>query len=168
MSKTNKLRKILENVTGASIITIDTETDVKLTGGKANPHQGRVTKQVFGSNVMVFSNTNTNAYENMVNRRLSNEGKSNFELSPRQWGERERGTPFVNHNGKTYLEVIFLKAGEVYYRLDGNDLPKDLVKGMPERSQEAEQGGLDHKVIIRTYAVESIISLTVDKKLHKL
>lgn len=170
MSKANDLRVIFSRLKGAEFISIDTETKVTLRGGKANPQQGRVTKLTMGSNVMVFSNKNSNGYANMVERRLVAEGKDpkSFELSPRKWGTREIGTPFVMHNGSMYLEVIFLRCGDVYYRLDGKEVPKSMIEGLPEKSDEAEQGGLEDKVIIRTYAVDSIVSLTVDKELYKL
>lgn len=160
------VREIMtDKVNGGTFIAINTETQVKLSGGRSNPLQGRVTKVVIGSNVMVFQNKHTNAYENMVNRRLVVEGKdpNSFQVGPRSWGQRETGTPFVTHNGNEYLEVIFLKCGDVHYRVDGVATPKDQIPGLPESSQEAHQGGLDQKVIIRTYAVESIIGITIDK-----
>jgi hypothetical protein len=160
------VREIMtDKVNGGTFISINTETQVKLAGGQKNPLQGRVTKVVMGSNVMVFQNKHSNAYENMVNRRLVVEGKdpNSFTVGPRSWGQRETGTPFVHHNGNEYLEVIFLKCGDVHYRVDGIVTPKSQIPGLPESTSEAHQGGLDQKVIIRTYAVESIIGITVDK-----
>jgi hypothetical protein len=163
------VREIMtDKVNGCTFLGLDTETVVTLTGGKKNPQQGRVTKVTIRSNVMVFSNKNSNAYDNMVKRRLIQEGKDpdGFVLSPRKWGVRESGTPFVTHNGNEYLEVIFLKAGESHYRLDGKVIPREQIQGLPERKEEGEQGGLDNKVIIRTFAVESILAITVDKTTH--
>ena len=160
------VREIMtDKVNGATFIALNTETVVTLKGGKSNPLQGRVTKVTMGSNVMVFQNKNINAYDAMVKRRLEQEGKDpqSFELSPRSWGVREHGTPFVTHKGNEYLEVIFLSCGDVHYRVDGVVTPKDQIVGLPESTQEARQGGLDNKVIIRTYAVESIIGIKVDK-----
>jgi hypothetical protein len=153
-----------ENVNGATFITIDTETDVKLTGGKKNPHQGRVTKRTTGSNVMVFQNKNSNGYENMVKRRLEKEGKNpgTFELKPRAWGKRMSGLPFVEHKGSYYLEVIFLGKGSTEYLLDGNVTNKAAIQGLPGTKEEARQGGLDDKVIIRTYKVDSIKAITIN------
>lgn len=165
----NSVRDIMtDKVNGATFIALDTETQVTLRGGKSNPLQGRVTKVTIRSNVMVFQNKNSNAYENMVKRRLQQEGKDpeSFQLSPRKWGVREHGTPFVTHNGNEYLEVIFLKAGDTHYRVDGVVTPKEQIEGLPESKNEAEQGGLDNKVIIRTFAVESILAITVDKTTH--
>ena len=156
------IREIFGNVNGGTFISIDTLTEVKLTGGKSNPFQGRVTKRVTGSNVMVFQNKTTNAYENMVNRRLIQEGKdpSSFELGPRAWGVRETGTPFVNHNGKSYLEVIFISAGDVELLVDGKPY-NGPIPGLAEKV-EGRQGGLDNKVIIRTYDVNNIQAVTID------
>ena len=159
------LEQLLKNVNGNTIVSICTETTVKLSGGKSNPYQGRIKKVVLGSNVMVFSNEKTNGYEAMVRRRLAAEGKNpdSFELSERAWGVREIGAPFVHHKGKTYLEVIFLSAGEVEFYLDGKKMTRAEVArlGMLEQ-EEGRQGGLENKVIIRTYAVENIRSITVD------
>lgn len=156
------LSDALQHVSGASFIGIDTKTAPSLTGGKKNPMQGRVTKITRGASVMVFQNKHTNAYENMVNRRLAAEGISpDFEVGPRTWGERIPNTPFVVHKGNHYLEVIFLKPGKSEYYLDGAPIDKSHIIGLPDKP-EGEQGGLENKVIIRTFAVDSIVALRVD------
>lgn len=156
---------ISADINGASFISIDTETVVRLTGGKSNPHLNRVTKRTYGSNVMVFQNKRTNGYENMVHRRLEQEGKdpTSFQLSERQWGTRLPDCPFVTHKDELYLEVIFLRPPthtELY--LDTNRIEKKDVIGYPDR-EEGEQGGLDNNVIIRTYNVKNIRGMTVNK-----
>lgn len=157
-----------EHVNGATFISINTETAVKLKGGRKNLQQGRVTKRVTGSNVMVFQNKNTNAYENMVMRRLEKEGKNpqSFQLGPRTWGTRIPNTPFIEHKGNHYVEVIFLSAGDVEYQLDGIVVDSSQIEGLPDRKPEGQQGGLEDKVIIRTYSVESIKSITIDKQTY--
>jgi len=162
---TNLATLLTDKVNGATFITIDTVTDVKLTGGKKNPFQGRVTKRVTGSNVMVFQNKNSNGYENMVRRRLEKEGKNpdTFELKPRAWGTRLSGAPFVEHKGAYYVEVIFLHPGATEYLVDGNVTPKTQITGMPAEKEEAVQGGLSDKVVIRTYKADSIKGITIDK-----
>lgn len=156
------LERLLANVNGSTFLSIDTLTPVTLAGGKKNPLQNRVTKKVIGSNVMVFSNSKINAYEAMVNRRLTHEGKTvEFVVGPRQWGVRKIGTPFVTHNGQSYLEVIFLKAGKVQYLVDG--LPFDGVIDGLTKSDEGNQGGLDDKVIIRTINTHNVKAITVNK-----
>lgn len=163
-------RLITENVNGATFISLDTETAVPLTGGKSNPMQGRVTKRTLGSNVMIFTNKTTNSYDNMVKRRLQDEGKdpASFELSPRKWGTRRPNTPFVDHNESVYLEVIFLRAGTTQYLLDGKPINKEDIVGLKAKPDEAEQGGLDNKVIIRTYSVESIKAITINREKYDI
>jgi hypothetical protein len=155
------LERLLADVNGATFISIDTVTPVTLTGGKKNPLQGRVTKQTVGSSVMVFSNQKINGYEAMVNRRLTSEGKGSFEVGPRQWGTRVPNTPFVTHKDQSYLEVIFLKPGDVQYLVDGAPF-NDVIDGLTEKP-EGEQGGLDNKVFIRTINTLNVKAITVNK-----
>ena len=147
---------------GGTFVGMDTLTEVKLRGGKKNPMQGRVTKRMTGAQVMCFSNQNGSAYAAMVQRRLVQEGKdpASFELSPRAWGERIQGTPFVEHRGQHYLEVIFLRAGTVQFLLDGIEIPRDQVEGLDEPAVNPEgQGGLENRVVIRTFALAGITAL---------
>lgn len=158
--KFETVKAAFETLAGGTFVGMDTETVVTLKGGKKNPQQGRVTKVMTGATVMCFSNTNGSAYNAMVLRRLEAEGKdpASFELSPRAWGERIAGTPFVEHKGAHYLEVIFLRAGAVQYRIDGKPVDESEIEGLPEK-REGEQGGLENKVVIRTFAMDSITAL---------
>ena len=163
----SNLTVALQNVNGASFIGVDALTAVTLTGGKKNPHQGRVTKRTRGASVMVFQNKNVNGYEAMVQRRLAAEGRDpeSFELGERAWGHRIANTPFVQHEKagvtKYYLEVIFLHPGASEFLLDGNPISKADIEGFPTKV-EGEQGGLDNKVIVRSFAAESITQIRVD------
>ena len=161
--KFETVKAAFETLAGGTFVGMDTETTVVLKGGKKNPQQGRVTKAMTGASVMCFSNTNGSAYNTMVLRRLEQEGKdpASFELSPRAWGERIQGTPFVQHKGAHYLEVIFLRAGAVQYMLDGVAVDESAIDGLPEK-REGEQGGLENKVVIRTFAMDSIVALRAD------
>jgi len=155
---------------GCQIVGLDTLVKVDLLGGKSNPQQGRVTKLTTNSRVMIFKNGK--GYFNMVNRRLSkqNEATRVFEMlatespngiwepGPRAWGERIPNSPFITHKGKEYLECIFMRGGQSTYLLDGVEIPKEEVQGLPTKV-EGEQGGLIDKVIIRTYSFESILKI---------
>lgn len=166
----NKVEKLfVENVSGATFIALDTLTPVKLVGGKANPDQGRITKQTIGSNVMVFQNKNSNAYQNMINKRLISEGKNpEFQVGERTWGTRIKNTPFVEHNGEMYLEVIFLKCGDVTYLRDGQLVNKSDIQGLPVEQEGGNQGGLDNKVIIRSFKFSSITGVTINGAHHTI
>jgi hypothetical protein len=160
--KTEILESLVSGIKGSTFISIDTVTPVKLTGGKKNPMQERVTKRVTGSNVQLFTNTKSNAYGNAINRRLTAEGKeAEFSVGPRAWGVRRPNTPFVDHKESVYLEVIFVKSGKVEYLVDG--LPfNGVIEGLVNDKIEGEQGGLEDKVILRTYNVDSIQKITIN------
>ena len=164
---TNIRTLMADNVNGATFIGLDTETAVKLAGGKSNPLQGRVTKRTIGSSVMVFQNKHSSSYGDMVQRRLQKEGKDpkSFEVGPRSWGTRIPNTPFIEHKGQHYLEVIFLKGGSSAYFVDGNETPQSAIEGIPT-SRPSPQGGLDDKVIIRAFKIDSITKLTIGKQSH--
>lgn len=164
------IQQQLQDFKGSRIIGLDTVTEVKLKGGQKNPMQGKVTKMTKGSLVMLF--TSNKGYKNMVNRRLKNQSagelttielfeaiaNKGFEPGPRQWGKRIDGTPFVEHNGKTYLECIFIRPGKSTYYIDGQVIEKKDIIGLQEK-KEGDQGGLKDKVIIRTFALDSILGV---------
>lgn len=172
MAHTAHIEDLLADVNGNTIISIDTCTNVALKGGKANPMQGRVHKIMIGGNVMVFTNKKSNGYENMVMRRLAQEGKdpASFELKPRKWGTRIEGTPFVEHKNELYLEVIFLRPGRSHYVIDGNvHIDRSAIIGLEDPVvNEEQQGGLENKVFIRTFKIDSITAITVNGQRHEL
>ncbi len=152
----------LMQLDGCAIGSLVTETKVPLLGGKKNEMKDRVTKFAEGGNIMLFTNKNDSSYRKMVAKRLAKEGKNpaNFVLSPRTWGERIPETPFILHKGEYYLEAIFLSApGKIQYKLDGQNIAKEDIKGLKADSGEAKQGGLTDKVIIRTYKLSSILEI---------
>lgn len=175
--KLDELQQLLASFRGATFASLDTVTIPQLLGGKKNPFKGKVEKHCLGHRVMLFTNTNSNAYLNKVRRHLEREGKNpdSFELSPRRWGERLPNSPIVQHNGKHYLEVVFLESGDVEYRASetilysphvdsfdapmcwnaGEVIPKHCIQGLNERSGSEHQG-LDDKVIVRCFALDSI------------
>ena len=158
-----QVSQVLSGVRGSSFVSINTVTVPVLAGGKKNVMQGRVTKVMEGANGQVFTNTNVNGYENKVNRRLAAECKEAFELSPRTWGHRIPETPFVEHNGKTYLEVVMMTSGKISYLLDGKPIAKSEIIGLKEKT-EGEQGSLsdENKVIVRAFAEDSITQIKIN------
>lgn len=165
----------ISGINGNTFVGIDTLTVETLKGGKGNPMQKRVTKACVGSQVQVFQNKNSNGYANMVQRRLNKEGKEvEFTLQPRTWGKRIDGTPLLVHTpkGETtekyYLEVIFVKGGEVSYLLDSRPIKKELIEGLETERIEGSQGGLsdENKVIIRTYSIASLTRVSINKQTY--
>lgn len=154
-----------ENVNGNTFISLSTRTEPMLKGGKKNPFKGRTVKVMEGANVMVFQNKRINGYDAMVRRRLEKEGKNpeTFKLGSRPWGVRLENSPLVEHDGKYYLEVIFLASGKVHYEVDGVETSADQIEGLA-KSSEGDQGGLSDKVIIRTFALDSVKELVVNHR----
>jgi hypothetical protein len=171
--------KIIQEISefkGSKIIGLDTIVNVKLSGGKKNPMQNRVKKMTEGNIVMIF--TSAQGYKNMVNRRLRKQFEEigltadqilegiespDFEPGKRAWGTRLESSPIIEHNGKLYLECIFIKAGKSKYFLDGEEIDKESIIGLEDK-KEGTQGGLIDKVVVRTYALESIIKIRKSKK----
>ena len=148
----NAISTILEGFAGNTFIGLTTETTPKLKGGKKNDMLGRVTKRTV-STVQIFTNQNVNAYANKRNRNRAKAGETTpFELSPRAWGERVKGTAFVTHKGNDYLEVIFIDTKSVEYFLDGAAIDKASIEGLPASRPASDTDD----VVIRTYALASI------------
>jgi hypothetical protein len=160
--------KIVDEVTGSASFLIDTTTDVKLTGGKKNVYQGRVKKRVENSQVVVYNRHSGNGYAELVKEQMVREGKDpeEFVLKPRAWGERITNTPFVVHKEKYYIECVFEQSGETTILLDG-EVTDEEIEGMPVKkvsttvAQTESQGGIEEKVIIRTFSVESISKMSL-------
>jgi len=160
------LNPAVSGINGNTFVGLDTISIVKLTGGKKNPMQSSIEKCVAGSQVQVFQNKTKSAYGAMVQRRLNKEDKEiKFELKPRTWGVRVEGTPIIEHKGEFYLEVIFIKSGNVSYLYNSKPIKKDLIEGLPVK-KEGTQGGLEDKVIIRTYKIASLSRVTINKETY--
>lgn len=173
-----EVERLLSAIEGATFAGLDTSTVPVLKGGKANPMQGKIKKLCTGSRVMLFTNKQSNAYENKVRRHLEKEGKNpeSFKLGALPWGERLPNSPIIHNKGKYYIQVIFLKAGAVEYRAtqeiifnefmgigcthysEGDFIPKANIPGLDDRSGSEHQG-LEDEVIVRAYALDSIIAL---------
>lgn len=166
-------KTLLAQIAGCTFAGMDTETVPYLKGGKANPMQGKLIKRANSHRVILFSNANSNGYENKVKRHLEREGKNpeSFKLGALPWGERIEGTPFIQNKGKVYLQCIFLESGKVEYvasdfidNLDGKwwnageVVPAHLIEGLPETTGSEKQG-LEDEVIVRTFALDSIKAL---------
>lgn len=150
-----------KKVNGSTFIGIDTVTTPTLKGGKKNEMQGRVRKFNIGSNVMVFQNKTGSSYENMTKKRMAEAGLNpdTFQLQPHAWGDRVPNTPIIEKRSDRsckYLEVIFIKSGEISYKLDGEPIAKEDIVGLKPRPEQL--------VPIRAYSWDSIVSFRLDKQ----
>ena len=105
----NVAKKLFENVRGTGFVGIDSLTQVLLTGGKANPQKGRVTKRTTGSTVMVFAQEEHTAYSAQVKRRMEKEGldAASWEGGPLPYGEWVDDTMFIVHTKKGDTEPTY-------------------------------------------------------------
>lgn len=149
------LEDLLDMVEESDEFHMTTLTEVKLKGGKKNLHQGRVTKR----NANMVVTTDPKGYVKAINDGLVAEGKDPTEYvpSPPKWGIRYKGPVWV-HKGQYYLQVVVKQAGKTTWYLDGQEIDKDKVVGVPEHTA-ANQGGLKQKVIIRRFKIEGIEGL---------
>ena len=158
-------RIVNKNATPETIITLDTVTVPEMRKTN-NPYLDRVEKRTSELSVVIFQNiAQTNGYEAMVRRRLTREGKNadDFVLGPRRWGTRIPNTPFVEHRGDRYLEVIALWPGTTNYHFIDSGRKVNMARLRPylTRIPAPAQGGLDDKVIVRTFHTSSIASITI-------
>lgn len=155
--KLAQIHTLLDSIKGNTFASMDTIVEVDLKGGKKNPMKGRVTKHTTGNRVQLF--TSHKGYKNMVNRRLEAEGKvANFEPAALRWGTRVDDSPLIEHNGKFYLQCIFIKGGESTYKLDNKVIDKADIEGLDEKEVTSGRQGLEdeNSVIVRTFALDSI------------
>lgn len=139
----------LMDLKGAKVLTLVTNTLPKL----KSPMNGKVRKiaQVNGMINWI--------YENAVNRQRIKEGiEPDFIAFPRQWGIRIRGTPFVEHNGKMYLELKREKVlSEEYYNLLGDTITEQIENYLIPSGRSRQ--GVIKQIVLRDYAIESIESV---------
>lgn len=141
---------------GCFALTIETRTDARL----------KKTGNTFGP-VYKLSRVNGMAnwhYGRSVNRqRTREELTADFEAAPRQWGERIEGTPFVQHKGRTYLELkVERSLGHSYQTEAGETLTdSDVAPFLPAKADASRQG-VERTVILRDYAIDSILAVVMD------
>ena len=176
----NELAEMLKNpkkYRGCSFAGLDMVTEVKLTGGKKNPMQGRVQKVHKDFVVMLFSNKNGSAYGNMVNRRKEQEGKpADFVPGQLTWGERTKDTAHISHtNAKgeyaDYVQTIYVQravnmldlADEMGVELNENDA--ELMEHMKSRvvGYETRNGNVSYLLDGQPIAKEDIEGLPTKK-----
>lgn len=172
ITKAQALQQILSDLKGTTFTSIDMSTEVDLLGGAKNPMKGHIRKVTKGGNVMIFGMKQGSAYDNMVKRRMAQEGldPTEFVLKPRKWGTRVDGTPFIEHNEATYIEVFFVHPGTSHYELDGKLIDAADIEGLkPARTKGADQqGGIENEIMIRTIKCENILAIRADGNEHTL
>jgi len=143
-----ELLNIVAKQKGATFVSIETETEQKLLGGKSNPLKGLIKR----SKIAGVLNGN---YTNMVNnQRIREEKESDFVAQPRVWGIRIEGTPLIKHKDNYYIEVKVQSTQKPDYFLGEKRIENDDVK--PFLPQRKANQGLDTDIILRDYNISSI------------
>lgn len=153
-------------------LTTETVPDMRKTD---NPFFGRVTKRSF-TTVQIGA-----SYANAVNNRREKEGVADIEPftpKPRKWGVRINGTPLVIHVKKGedkpryYMECRVLQTNhEPQYYLDGRfvdsiPLRDQILSFISPKSSNAAWQGVADEIILRDYALDSIVQVKMDKETY--
>jgi len=155
--KLGELKAALASRKGTSFVTIVALTDPRMRK-RGNPYIGRVQKRSTVNGAIGW------IYQNSVNRERARENlEPDFEAFPRKWGQRIKGTPFVEHKGKTYLELKVERALSTEYLLDGEVVDKSVIEEwLPKRKPEGERQEVDRPIILRDYDLANIKAITFD------
>ncbi len=148
-----QLVQTLQKRKGAQVISIVTETDP----GKSKAHKGQCLKRSYVNGMIGWH------YVNAVNRQRGREGNAeDFQVKPRKWGVRVKGTPFVEHKGNLYLEMKVEKVFQTQYLIGGVVVPRERVEDhLRLHRPSSPSQGIDKEVILRDYKLESIIQVTL-------
>lgn len=171
--KTLTLDKLCESLifgrAGCQAVTIVAATvpTMRKTG---NPFYDRETKTF-----SILKRSRTNGlinwiYQNSVNNQRLREGlEPDFEPEPRQWGKRIRGTPFVVHDGKIYLELKVQKSLEHgYFSTDGKPIHESEIRPFLSEKAEGLRQGVDNPVILRDYRINNIEQITFGGQIYRI
>lgn len=155
--KLGELKAALMERKGTSFVTIVAVTDPRMRK-RDNPYAGRVQKRSSVNGVVGW------IYQNSVNReRVREDLEADFEAHPRKWGERIKGTPFVEHKGNTYLELKVERVLSTEYLLDGEPVDREVIaEWLPARKAEGARQEVENPIILRDYRLDSITEITFD------
>jgi len=159
----DELVSILMKRKGATIVSIDADTDARLRK-KGNPHGScRKLTSLVG---MIGWN-----YSNSINNQRAREGHTgHFTAEPRAWGTRIEGTPLVEHNGNYYLEVKVERILEVTYvrDLDGNVVDYGDIEFFLPPKRVNERAETEKNIYPTDYAIENIKRIKLDGVLYEV
>ncbi len=168
-----QLQALLAEKNGARICTLTVITEPDLYKNLVGNNYEKIVNPYLSVKKISRVNCIINfQYSNVVNRQRDREGKEkDFVASPRLWGTRLQGLPFVSHinkNGeaKIYLEVKMERILEIEYRDDlGNVIDETLINKWLKKKETTkikEHQGLEKEVILKDYNVKNIITINID------
>lgn len=162
MTRLELLEK-LQSLRGATFATLVVNVEPSIKCPKTSGMGGRIRKRSKVNVTLGF------IYANSVNRQREREGnESDFQVNPRKWGERIKGTTLVVHKGQYYLETKVEKVYETEYFLDGKLIEKEKIKDFLKESAPQPQQELEKEIILRDYRLDSIESVTINHETLKV
>lgn len=144
-----ELKSLLLDQKGTTFVSIETETNPRLKGGKSCPYFG-VIKRSKVNGAIGFN------YENSVNLQRAREGQvEKFFSENRTWGQRIKGTAVVEYKGKFYLELKVEKVYPPDFFLQGKRIEnKSISSFLPEKKSSRQD--VENEIVLRDYAFSSI------------
>lgn len=145
----NELIKVLSELKGPQLVTIETRTIPKLRSG--NPFNNLV-KVSTVTGVIGFN------YENSVNVRRVIENKSpDFKSLSRAWGRKSNN--IINHGSKKYLELRVEKSQSDFF--DGETrISLDKISQWQYNHRTRQR--LNKPVIIRDYSLDNVFRIKIN------
>lgn len=152
-------RENMLKLKGSAIVTLDTETKPEMPK-RGNPYASAVKCSKVNGIINWI-------YTLAVNRqRVREELVPDFKAFPRVWGQRIRGTPLVEHNGKYYLEMK-VQGATCHYRIGNVEVSHaDIAPWL--RPYQPTRQGVSKEVILRDYALENIRAITCDSQTYEI
>ena len=136
-----------------SDVKITYRVEVKVTGGKKNPYQGRVTKVV--RELPVHLTRNEEVYQN-ARREAGQEDFSVGQGERQGWGTRgEDG--LIYNNGMVYVQYIGKGKGlKTEYYVDNRVVDPSEIQGLPDSTTKTD---ISTGVVVRRLNIASIIEI---------
>lgn len=163
-----QLERMLRSLRGTTMVGLIARTvpEMRLRG---NPYRDNLVKLAHVQGVIGFR------YSSSVNRQRARERRptthkgmvSYFYAEPRQWGERVRGTPLVEHelqgSGRwhAYLEIKVERVIHAEYRTIDPDLRVDdaEVERWLKRRRPNRRQGVRREVQLRDYRLDHLLEI---------
>lgn len=154
MKDLDGLKLLLRTINGATFASLDALTE---------PRPG-VLCETKAAKIILFRTKGGSGYENKVRRHLEEVGKdpSDFKVGPLPWGERVEDLPLIHHNGRYYLQCLFLAPGLTRYYLAVSGREVNPLSFGIKPSRPFNQGlPEDKQVFIFTYNIKNITRLAL-------
>ena len=154
---------ILKDFAGFSFAGLQTLTDAR-----AKKTDNPFPEKIVLKESQLLVNVGFHYSNSLVNQAKRENVSTEFDVQPRKWGERIKGTSLVEHKGNYYLEAKVEKVFQTRFTdIDGNELDKqDVLPFLPKKRESATQDRLEKKIYLRDFKLASIRKFAFDGKLY--